>query len=368
MSENSFLTEITMDVALTAKALARAGQNERLRNAILNLLREAEQESDDPVLFREQVRWPLVLGLLSNVKTHRVILENGLVFEASPDSRIEKALLLSADAHPDHVWEPQTTKLLVALSVGASHVIVGGAYSGDQVLFIARAMAAQNPPGVVHAFEPMAHTFRRLTRNVELNAICNVAAHRLGLWEHSGITLGLEGAAALASSVPIESNESHVVEAVTSISIDDYVDSQHLTSVGLIMLDTEGGEEKALLGARSLIARPAHEAPHLVFEIHRDYVDWSEGLQNTSIVQLLKAHGYAIFAIRDYHDNYRMTGRPIEIIPVECVYLEGPPHGFNLLATKQSDLISRLALRVVKNVSPKLILGKDQNLHAPLSD
>jgi hypothetical protein len=60
-----------------------------------------------------------------------------------------------------------------------------------------------------------------------------------------------------------------------------------------------------------------------------------------------------------------MENRPIEIIPVDRVYLEGPPHGFNVLATTDSDLINRYGLRIVEDVSPKLLLHKDPALHHP---
>src|SRR5262245_60140185 len=126
-------SEITADVDLLAPALASAGTNEQLRDAIFEALRQAEIAADDPVVFREQVRWPLILALLSHVETHRVVLRNGLLFDVSADSRIEKALLLSTEAHPDHVWEPQTTRLLTALAKDAANVIVGGAYIGDHV-------------------------------------------------------------------------------------------------------------------------------------------------------------------------------------------------------------------------------------------
>lgn len=349
-------SEIVTDVDLLAPAVAAAGKDERLRNAIFDALRQAEIEADDPAAFRERVRWPLILALLSEARTHRIVLLNGLVFEVSPDSRIEKALLLSTEAHPDHVWEPQTTRLLTALAAGARNVIVGGAYIGDHVAFIARAVAGT---GTVHAFEPSGHSFDRLLHHLQINNLDNVVAHRLGLWDISDVALQLEGDLALGSSVPMIDPE----RAFNSVSIDDYVRSQDLAAVELIMLDTEGGEENSLVGARETIARLS---PNIVFEIHRNFVDWTGGLENTSIVRLLTSQGYEVFAIRDFHNNYPMAGTPIEVIPVDQVYLEGPPHGFNTLATRDPDLIDRLGLRVVKGVSPKLLLGRDPALHLPL--
>ena len=347
-------SEITTDLDLIVPALAIAGTNERLRTAIFDALRQAEIEAENPAVFREQVRWPLILALLSQIETHRIVLQNGLVFEVSPDSRIEKALLLSTEAHPDHVWEPQTTKLLTALADGATNVIVGGAYIGDHVAFVARVARA------VHAFEPAQHSFDRLLHHMTINDLRNVTAHRLGLWHSSDVALQLQGDLALGSSVLT----TDLKNSFKSVSIDDYVRAHNLARVELIMLDTEGGEENALLGARETIAR---HSPNIVFEIHRHFVDWSGGLEKTSIVTFLTSQGYDVFAVRDFHNNYPMANEPIEVIPVDRVYLDGPPHGFNTLATKDAGLIDRLGLRIVKDVSPKLLLDRDPALHLPLS-
>lgn len=357
-------SEIGSEKHLVAEALAAAGKDEELRSAIFEALRAAEDRAENPALFREQVRWPLILALLSEVKTHRVVLENGVVFDISADSRIEKALLLSSLAHPDHVWEPQSTKLLVTLAAMAANVIVGGAYIGDHVVLLARAMVEAKRGGVVHAFEPMKASFERLFHHIEINGLNNVLAHQMGLWDKSEIQLRLAGHLGLASSLPADDTDDSAAVRIQSVSIDDYARAKQLLTVELIMLDTEGGEENALRGASDTIAQ---HSPNIVFEIHRNFVDWSNGLEKTSITTLLTSQGYDVFAIRDFHNNYPMRGYPIEIIPISKVYLEGPPHGFNVLATKDADLVKRLDLRIVENVSPKLLLEKDPALHAPLS-
>ena len=62
-----------------------------------------------------------------------------------------------------------------------------------------------------------------------------------------------------------------------------------------------------------------------------------------------------------------MTGQTVEVVPVEGAYLDGPPHGFNMLALKDVRLIDFLGLRVVPGVSPKLIPEKDPRLHHPVA-
>jgi FkbM family methyltransferase len=217
---------------------------------------------------------------------------------------------------------------------------------------------------MIHAFEPMKQAFDRLLHHLEINRITNVVTQRRGLWNESGTELRLDGHLALASSVAIGNGAASDAETTHSMSIDDYVRERELPAVELIMLDTEGGEEKALSGARTTIAR---DHPNIVFEVHRNFIDWTNGLEKTSIVTFLTSQGYEVFAIRDFHNNYPMAGYPIEVIPAAQVYLEGPPHGFNVLATKDRDLLNRLRLRIVTNVSPKLLLEKDPALHSPLS-
>ena len=356
-------TEISPEPEELADALALAGRDERLRGELLEVLRRAEWEAGDGTSFRESVRWPLVLGLLRDVEGHRVQLADGLVFDLTPDSRIERALLLSPVARPDHVWEPQTTKLLVALATGAQHVVIGGAYIGDHVLPVARAASG----GTVHAFEPMERAFQRLCHHVEINGLRNVLAHQLGLWDSGNVSLAVEGDLALASSSARNGDvaDASGAEIVRSVALSDYVEARGLDSVDLIMLDTEGGEERALLGARTLLAQPNGHAPNVVFEVHRHFVDWSVGLERTSIIELLRSNGYHVFAVRDLHGNHPMTDQPIEIVPVDRVYLEGPPHGFNMLAVKDLQVVADLDLHIVEDVSPKLIPEKDPALHHP---
>ena len=357
-------SEIRVEDSAVVDALAQAGCRESVRRELFDVLRRAEIQSDEPAKFRELVRWPLIVALLRDTGRHQVALANGLIFEVGPDSRIEKALLLSTVVHPDHVWEPQTTRLLVALAGGAKHAVVGGAYIGDQVLPIAREMG---PNGIVHAFEPMGDAFARLVRNLAINQVGNVEANQLGLWDESEVQLELSGDLALASSAKASAQGNGSGEAVQSTTVMRYLAARGIDSIDLIMLDTEGGEERALRGAESLLGQPVGTAPNVVFEIHRDYVDWSSGLEKTPVVELLVGHGYEVFAVRDIHGNHPMGDQPVEVVPVATTYLEGPSHGFNMLAIKDPQLIGRLGLEVVEGVSPKLIPDKDPALHHPRS-
>jgi len=345
-----------------AKALASAGKDARFRADTFEALRRAESNSEEPNRFRTEVRWPIVSALLAEARYHTIALSNGLKYEIGTDSRIEQALLLSRDAAPDHVWEPQTTKLLVALAARPGDILVGGAYIGDQVVPMARVAAARGAK--VHAFEPMGYSFSRLVRNVQLNEFTNVVMNRAGLWDTPG-ELHIAGEPALSETSDARGPAPAGADVVPAITADGYVKQHGIASVGLIMLDTEGGEEKALRGARTLLSLPAGQAPDLVFEVHRNNVDWSHGLTRTPILGYLIDLGYTVYALRDYHDNLATAGLPLEMIPASKVYLEGPPHGFNMYATKNEDSLAKHGIQLVENVSPKLFLDKNPALHAP---
>jgi FkbM family methyltransferase len=334
-----------------------------VRAALLTALRDAQAASADPAKFCEAVRWPLVEHLLRDVPELEVTLASGARIGISPRaSRIEKHLLLAAEEAPHHVWEPQTTSLLGLLARDTADVIVGGAYIGDQVVPLADELRRRAAAAVIHAFEPAPWAFGHLVRNVERNGFDNVRCHRIGLWSEPAAGMRLVGEPALGAVTSQASSDGDVVEVTT---IDAHCAAHGIAEVGLVMLDLEGGEEAALLGASSLLARPAGQAPAVVFEVHREHVDWSDGLDRTPIVTGLLALGYTVVAVRDLHGNRDMLGRPIEVVPVDDVYLGGPPHGFNVLAVKDAALLDRPELEVVPGVSPKLLPHGDPALHHP---
>lgn len=122
----------------------------------------------------------------------------------------------------------------------------------------------------------------------------------------------------------------------------------------------------ALKGASDFLSRPPGEAPNLVFEVHRHYVDWTNGLRRTELIAYLEGLGYHVYAVRDFNSNVDMRDKPIELIPADAVYLEGPPHGFNMVAVKDPGMFSAEGYRICRDVSPKLLRHKSPALHHPL--
>ncbi|MBF0676235.1 FkbM family methyltransferase [Pseudomonas sp.] len=351
------------DLEEVRNALRVIGENDQAREKFLVMCKAIENDIKNyPGSVRDSVVGPLVDALHDENTVVRKVLRDGTVFEFLYRTKIARDFVLSSPVNPDHVWEPQTTKLLVHLASQCSDVLVGGAYFGDQAVLMARAMSARN--GRCHTFEPNRQQLDMLRNNASLNGISNVLSWDLGLWSDSKTCLRLVGNDSFAHSVPTGGGGE---EDFSTISIDDYCVQQNIAKLGLIMLDIEGAESKVLAGALKQLSRPAGDAPNIVFEVHRHYVDWTNGLAETPISRFLIDFGYTLFAVRDFNSNVNMSGRPVELIPLDDVYLEGPPHGFNVLAIKNERVLDGLAVAYCSGVSPKLLWHKDPALHHPLS-
>lgn len=350
---------MTSETAIAA--LKRISKDDGWRSAFVRELIDFEAAIKAPgVDVREELTGPLVDALFDDDQVIRKTLSNGAVFEFLYRSKIARDFVMSVPEVPDHAWEPQTTRILLKLSQTAKQVVVGGAYFGDHAVLIARELAGRG--GVVHAFEPNTQQRGMLMRNAELNGLSNVVARPEGLWSDSSAKLKLVGFDSFASAELVEGDDG---DAFKTVTISDYLAAAKVDQLDLIVLDIEGAELAALKGAERFLSMPKGQAPNILFEVHRHYVDWSNGLENTEIARLLIERGYTLYALRDFNSNYDLAGRPIELIPADAVYLEGPPHGFNMVAVKDPSLFETPDYLIVRDVSPKLLRHKDPKLHHP---
>lgn len=312
---------------------------------------------------REEITGPLIDALFTDEQVVRKELADGTLLDFYYRSKIARDFVMSDPIKPESAWEPQTTKLLLELAaINSKNVVVGGAYFGDQSILVAK--AAANKSNVIHAFEPNHDQRGMLMHNAKLNNLTNIIPNAEGLWDTGSASLALVGYDSFAHPETVAADAE---DAFRTTTIDDYLAARGESACGLIMLDIEGAELRALMGARQVLAQPVGQAPNIVFEVHRHYVDWSNGLDNTEIVRYLSSMGYNVFAVRDFNSNVDMAGKPVELIPPGDVYLEGPPHGFNMLAIKDLTLIENPSFRICRHVSPKLLWHRSPDLHHPLS-
>ena len=340
------------------QALLRLGRHPALRASMLDWLKHAETRLDYAGAVRDDVTGPIADALHHDDDRYEKQLADGTRFKFLFRTKIARDFLMSSAEHPSHVWEPQTTRLLLELAQGLdSDVVVGGAYFGDQAILVARSLQAARRS--VHCFEPNPAQAAMLAENAEINRLNNIKINGCGLWSTSHAHLKLDGFDSFANAVSASADDKDAFETIT---IDDYR-AREGVKIGLIQLDIEGAEFAALQGARATLMQ---DQPHIVFEVHRSYVDWSQGLERTEICRTLQELGYVLYAVRDFNSHVEMGAQPIELIPANAVYLDGPPHGFNMLAVQDAARVSGTAFRIARHVSPKLLAHKDPALHHPL--
>ncbi len=345
-------------------SLGAIGKSEKLRGRFIELCRDVEESIVlEGQSVRDEITGPLVDALHSEIEVLKKSVKPGLIFNYKYTSKISRELAMSPDSEPDHVWEPQTTKLLLHFSKNAEHVLIGGAYFGDQAVIVAKSM--EKDGGTCHAFEANLDLFGMLQVNAKNNQLGNLKLNHIGLWEDCNKKLKLVGEDDASAHPQLANSDESDNDAIATISINNYGEQHTIKKFDFIMLDIEGGELSALKGADDYLSQPESQAPVLVFEVHRHYCDWSNGLERTDIVKFLKGFGYHVFSVRDYQNHVSMKNRPIELIPPERTFLEGPAHGFNMLAVKDVELINNDLFRICYDVSPKLLKHKDSNLHHP---
>jgi FkbM family methyltransferase len=347
------------------QSLNELGGHDTARHAVIDALRSIEREVILPInrSVREELTGPICDALCQYAGVMHKTLSDGTQFSFLYRSKIARDLLLSPDPKPDHVFEPQTTKLFVQWCKGAKHVVIGGAYAGDHAIMGAKVVAKSG--GYIHCFEPSDEQRNLLLHNADDNAVNGqIMASELGLWSRDKVTLELAGKDAFAYARELRgSKKGKITFAATSI--DAYANANKIKQLDLILLDIEGSELETLRGAERFLKMPRGQAPNIIFELHRFFVDWSKGLEKTPIVQYLRKLDYHVFALRDFQSNVPMAGCKFELIEPKDVYLEGPPHGFNMVAVKDPGYVQTKDFRMLKNVSPKLLLHKDPELHWP---
>lgn len=342
-------------------AISRIGAREDWRQAFITQLINLEFAiSSVGVDVREEITGPLVDSLFDDDQIVRKTLSNGLIFEFLYRSKIARDFVMSVPVHPNHAWEPQTSRILINLAKSARQVVIGGAYFGDHAILIAREIAAIG--GVVHAFEPNNEQREMLVRNARLNALTNIISRPEGLWHNSTTSLKLVGYDSFANAEVADKD----IGTFKTVTITDYLKSTKIDRLDLIVLDIEGSELNALQGAEQFLTQPKGVAPNILFEVHSSYVDWSNGLIKTPIAQLLIKNDYTLYGLRDFNSNYDLSARPIELIPIGSIHLGGPPHGFNMVAVKDPSLFDEPGYVLVHDVSPKYLRHKNPALHHPV--
>jgi len=139
---------------------------------------------------------------------------------------------------------------------------------------------------VVHAFEPNEATFQRLTRNIALNGMDCVHAHRLALSDVPG-TASMRGRNGNSGAAFLEPGDGEV-EVTT---LDEFVAERGIDRLDFMKIDVEGFEERVLRGGERVLRELR---PHILFELQPVTLERA-GSSVDRLATLLTSHGYRLF-------------------------------------------------------------------------
>ncbi len=321
-------------MAAVAKAALRGmGRTAPLRAPAVALVGAAIRGAG-PGRVRDTLIGPVTTYLLPADYRRVVTLSDGTRLHGDARDILTRTVLYFG-AHRAECWEPQTTRLAMAIAREGGAVIVGGAHVGALAIRLARAARAAS--GLVLAFEPEPTVYRELAANVALNDVPNLAIRQAALGGAAG-TLPFYVQGIRSSLVP--PTKGAIVERrdVAVVTIDEALAGSAIDRVGLVLLDIEGGELDALRGAGRLLARP--DAPDVLFEIIR-----GRAPDISSPEGYLASLGYSLFYIDDDYDlELRDESTAIRLRPLDAAR---PAHRYiNVLATRRPGRLPSIGAAV----------------------
>lgn len=188
-------------------------------------------------------------------------------------------------------YEAETSRVFYKLALRAQVTLDVGAYVGFYSLLAAHA----NPSGRVYAFEPHPAVFERLTLNVRLNGVANVACLAIAAGATDGaadfhyVPGGLPSSSSLSLPFMAQSGAPLEHRRVPVVTLDAFAREAGLDHVDLVKMDTETTEPDVLEGMASLLDR---HRPHIVCEVLAGRAD--EG----RLEAILRPLGYRFYLLK----------------------------------------------------------------------
>lgn len=139
-----------------------------------------------------------------------------------------------------------------SISIQVNHgdiVIDGGGCWGDTTLYFANKTGSN---GKVYCFEFLPENIEILQNNLSMNLqLANrVKVIQKAIWDKSDEKLSFSDS---GPGTRIQINSDDNLHKVSTLSIDDFVNQEHITKVDFIKLDIEGSEMRALYGAEKTL-------------------------------------------------------------------------------------------------------------------
>lgn len=185
-------------------------------------------------------------------------------------------------------FNPEIENYIKKRDINKNDIVLDiGAYVGYFTLYAAK--KATN--GKVITFEPIPWNYKILTDNIKLNKLNNVELHKLGI---SNIKKEIRFIGKGGSS-KIEMEKGDLIVPVTSIDLFLKDNSINYKDVSFVMMDIEGEEVNAVVGARNLIKKGS------AFWAIASYHNVNGKQTYEFLEQYFKKFGYHVFTEKKGH-------------------------------------------------------------------
>jgi FkbM family methyltransferase len=194
-------------------------------------------------------------------------------------------------------YEPNELAICMALAASGTRAIDVGANRG---LFTLALSASVGPDGDVLAIEASRRESHWLAANIDGNALGNVSVIRAAAGE-------VEGMASMSEADPLHAGTGAIAAGskgaydVPVITLDSLLDDD-ARRVGILKMDIEGSEYRALLGAKMLLER---HRPAIVLEVNEQALA-TQGATGDQVMD---------FLIDARYDSYYLDGATGDLIP-----------------------------------------------------
>ncbi len=233
-----------------------------------------------------------------------------MLIEVCPQEHIQRQLFWYGFYERDSIltWEFFMNKNKVVLDIGANT----GYYS-----LVAAPLCHR-----VFSFEPSAKTREGLNKNIALNACENISVQSYALSDAVGRSVFYESAADNSgmSGLAEPENYSGKQETVSTITLDEWMNTHGVEQADMIKADVEGAEMLLLAGMKETIVK---SRPVIFMEIRNELLN-KFGYRLTDIYEFLYRYNYSGYEILE-------PGVLKQVIePVESDHLVFLPAGFDL--------------------------------------
>ncbi len=232
---------------------------------------------------------------------------DAITYELDLNETIDSAIYFGG------AFEPHTTEAINRLCQEGMVVLDVGANIGCHTLRFAKLVGTR---GRVIAFEPMSWAFRKLTRNVALNAFSNLSLEKIALSDANRAHQEV----AFATSWPLSGIDEALLhplhggyaekDVVDFMTLDEYIRTRKVGRIDFMKIDVDGYELKVVRGATETLAL---WKPVMIMELGNAGLA-QVGDHIEDLVSLLSDLGYRFFAERDLQE-YPSIGAMLSAIP-----------------------------------------------------